>query len=77
MSSIGSRPPNPTWKPTAYDWIRYSGASIAVTVNPFHWRWRPSATTCILDEWCGPHERQLKFTWLMVTVRIWIDDGAW
>ena len=77
MSSIGSRPPTPTWKPTALDWIRYSGASIAVTVNPLHWCWLPKMTTRILDEWCGPNERQLKFTWLMVTVRIWIDDGAW
>ena len=77
MSLNGSKVPAPKWKPTALDWIRYSGASVAVTVNPLHWRWLPVMTTRILDEWKGPHERQLKMAWLMITIRIWIDDGAW
>jgi hypothetical protein len=30
-----------------------------------------------LDTWIGPNEHRFYVSWLMVTVRLWIDDGAW
>ena len=57
-------------------WLRYSGASVIITVNPLHWRWKPW-TMNFVDEWIGPHERTVTMGWLFVTVRLWIDDGSW
>jgi hypothetical protein len=64
-------------KRTWLDWLRYSGASITVTVNPWHWQWWPQIQNESLDTWIGPNEHRFYVSWLMLTVRIWIDDGAW
>ena len=64
-------------KRTMLDWLRYSGASVSVTLNPFHWRWIPEIQNEPLDTWIGPNERRFYIAWLMITVRLWIDDGAW
>ena len=37
-----------------FKWIRYSGATVTVTVNPLHWRLRPQAREAFIDEWVGP-----------------------
>ena len=76
MSSRRSNKPAPIWKPGVFNWIRYSGASISITVNPLHWRLIPDFQEP-LDTWIGPNEKRLYLSWLMLTVRIWIDDGAW
>jgi hypothetical protein len=60
-----------------YKWLRYSGASIVITINPLHWRLQPQAREAFIDEWVGPHERAWVAGWLFLTVRIWIDDGSW
>jgi len=60
-----------------YKWLRYSGASVAVTVNPLHWSWVPYAGRAFTDEWAGPHESAWSVRFLFVTVRLWIDDGSW
>jgi hypothetical protein len=60
-----------------YSWLRYSGASIAITVNPLHWRLVPQAGRAFVGEWAGPNERSYFASWVFVTVRIWIDDGSW
>jgi hypothetical protein len=54
-------------------WLRYSGASVIITVNPCHWRLRPGWGQD--REW--PNEGTVYVTWLFLTVRIWIDDGSW
>jgi hypothetical protein len=59
------------------DWLRYSGAAISITVNPWHWRWIPQIQNEPLDSWIGPNERRFYIAWLMLTVRIWTDDGSW
>ena len=64
-------------KRTWLDWLRFSGASVTVTVNPWHWRRWPQILDQPLDTWIGPNERRFYVSWLMLTVRIWIDDGAW
>jgi hypothetical protein len=57
-------------------WLRYSGLSITLTVNPYHWSWRPRAGLQ-QDEWAGPRERTYFASWLMISTRIWLDDGSW
>jgi hypothetical protein len=60
-----------------YNWIRYSGASISININPLHWRWVPQAGKAFVDEWVGPRERTYFAGWLFVTIKIWADDGSW
>ena len=60
-----------------YSWLRYSGASIAFTLNPLHWTWVPQAGRAFTDEWAGPNERSYSARFLFVTLRFWIDDGSW
>ena len=60
-----------------YKWLRYSGASIAFTVNPLHWAWVPQVGRAFADEWAGPNERAWYARCLFVTVKVWIDDGSW
>lgn len=58
-------------------WLRYSGASIALTLNPLHWVWIPQGGRVVTDEWAGPNERSYYARWLFLTLRFWIDDGSW
>lgn len=76
MSYKPSQEPTPIWEPLMLKWLRYSGASISITVNPFHWRLVPDFDEP-LDTWVGPNESRFYVAWLMLTVRIWVDDGAW
>jgi len=57
-------------------WIRYSGASISVTLNPLHWSLEPFAYPTY-KEWRGPNEHNWAAGWLFLTIRVWIDDGSW
>jgi hypothetical protein len=61
----------------ALNWIRYSGISIIITLNPLHWRWMPVATHEQNIEWPSPNEHTYRVAWLWLTVRIWIDNGDW
>ena len=36
-------------KRTWLDWLRFSGASVTVTVNPWHWQWIPQIQNEPLD----------------------------
>ena len=64
-------------KRTLLDWLRYSGVTVSITANPFHWSWIPQIQNEPLDTWIGPNERRFYVSWLMLTVRVWIDDGSW
>lgn len=59
------------------DWAKYSGASIVITVNPWHWRWTPWFREETNQEWPSPNERTWALGFLFLTLRVWIDDGAW
>ena len=55
------------------NWLKYSGATLALTLNPFHWtiqcRIRKSADVWEQDDFIlqlGP-----------LSFRLWIDDGNW
>ena len=58
-------------------WLRYSGASIIVTLNPLHWRWRPGLRREPNDGWPSPNERTWNMGWLFLTIRVWVDNGDW
>lgn len=59
-----------------FKWLRFSGMSVILTVNPMQWSLRPWANR-FQDEWSGPRERTISFGWLFLTVRVWINDGSW
>ena len=58
------------------NWLRYSGISVTISLNPLWWRllpwWRRDT-----NEWAGPHEWTGSCGFLFLTIRIWIDDGSW
>jgi len=58
-------------------WIRYSGASVILTLNPVHWRWVPVAGHERVEEWPSPNENTYMVSWLFLTVRAWTDNGDW
>lgn len=58
-------------------WIKYSGVSIVLTLNPLHWRLVPYAKPVPNTEWPSPNEHMFVISWLFLTVRVWIDDGSW
>lgn len=59
-------------------WMMYSGASIAVTLNPLHWSWLPRIEPVFKDTaWTDPSQRTLGICWLFLTIRVWIDNGDW
>lgn len=58
-------------------WLRYSGACVTMTVNPWHWTLVPLFFKDDNNGWLGPNERTWRMSWLMITVRVWIDDGSW
>lgn len=59
------------------NWLKYSGASVSVTLNPYHWAWLPVIAQEITNEWPSPNERSYYARFLFVTVRVWVDDGSW
>lgn len=59
------------------NWLKYSGASVSVTLNPFHWFWAPRISNEHRGDWFGPNERTLNVSILFLTLRVWIDDGSW
>jgi hypothetical protein len=56
-----------------FNYVRYSGASVSVTINPFHWNILPRYFAT--NEW--PNERTKAVSWLFLTIRFWLDDGSW
>ena len=61
----------------ARKWVRYSGASVILTLNPLHWRWAPVARHEQNTEWPSPNEHTYMVSWLFLTIRVWIDNGDW
>jgi hypothetical protein len=58
---------------TFYNYLKHSGASVAITLNPFHWNFFPRYFAT--QEW--PDEKTHSVSWLFLTIRFWIDDGSW
>ena len=58
------------------DYLRYSGASIIFQLNPLHWKVLPWIRKESNVEW-GSVEHTYSFSFLFLTIRIWIDNGDW
>lgn len=60
-------------------WMMYSGASIAVTLNPLHWSWLPRIERFDFKDtaWASPNGRTWSVSWLFLTIRGWVDNGDW
>jgi len=54
------------------NYLKYSGASVTMTVNPCHWAWVPVFS--IDEDW---DFETYRFSILFLTVRFWLDDGSW
>jgi hypothetical protein len=59
------------------NWIRYSGITIIIALNPLWWKVLPWWRKEVNVEWPSPNERTWAFGFLGITIRIWIDDGSW
>ena len=57
------------------DYLRYSGLSISITFNPFHWAFMPRIQRGSLEVWDTSDSFAVSF--LFLTIRFWIDDGKW
>lgn len=58
------------------DYLKYSGVSVILSLNPFHWLLIPKIRNESNSEWGSP-ERTYSLTFLFLTVRMWIDNGDW
>ena len=56
------------------EYLKYSGASLCVTFNPFHWIWVPIIRREKELAW---DEDTFRISFLFLTLRIWIDNGEW
>ena len=58
------------------NWIRYSGITVSLNINPCHWYWLPVARAEHNAEWGSPW-RQWRAGWLFVSIMLYLDDGSW
>lgn len=58
---------------TIVNYLKYSGVSVIITLNPFHWRLIPHYGRS--QDWGEEHTHVV--SWLFLTIRVWIDEGSW
>lgn len=54
------------------NYLKFSGLAVTITVNPYQWSFLPIFK--IDDDW---DFFTYRFTFLFLTIRVWIDDGSW
>ena len=59
-----------------YNYLKYSGLSVIIQLNPLHWKVWPWFKTETNSEW-GSAEYTCSLTFLFLTIRLWIDNGDW
>lgn len=57
-------------------YLRYSGISVIISLNPLWWKILPWARNETTREW-GAAERTYASGFLGLTIRVWIDAGDW
>jgi hypothetical protein len=55
------------------NWIKHSGCTITLKLNPFHWRLKCKYMQTN-EAWEVDH---FVLEILPITIRIWFDDGSW
>jgi len=58
------------------NWLKYSGVTISINLNPWHWRSWPTLRSEHANEWGSPW-RRWRAAWLMMVVIVYLDDGGW
>jgi hypothetical protein len=56
------------------NYLKYSGASLSVTFNPYHWAWIPYARR---EQMTMLDDDTFVVSVLFLTFRLWIDNGEW
>lgn len=56
-------------------YVKYSGAAISITLNPFHWAWIPNVRFQSNEIW--DYSKTIVVSFLFLSVRLWLDDGKW
>ena len=59
-----------------YNYLKYSGVSVIISLNPFQCRYLPWFRNESNNEW-GSSEYTYAFGFLALTIRFWIDNGEW
>lgn len=54
------------------NYLKYSGATVTFTLNPYHWRLIPKFQHD--EEW---EMETNTITFLFLSIRFWLDDGSW
>lgn len=57
------------------DWLRYSGATVTLHLNPLYWWVIPSLQRRTNE--LGERDRRWEFKFLFLKINVWIDDGRW
>ena len=58
-----------------FNYLKYSGLVVTITVNPYHWSWIPVLRfNESIEMW---HNDTVRFSILFLTIRLWIDNGDW
>ena len=58
-------------------WLRHSGMTITLIVNPAHWQWIPKVAKDTNQEYPDCMFLSYRAVWLFVRFNLWIDDGRW
>ena len=59
-----------------YNYLKYSGVSVILHLNPLHWKILPWVKK-EFNDWAGERESTYSCGFLFLTVRVWIDNGDW
>jgi len=59
-----------------YNYLKYSGLSVIIQLNPLHWKVWPWFKNETNSEW-GSAEYTCSLSFLFLTIRFWIDNGDW
>lgn len=57
------------------NYLRYSGVSIIIHLNPLYWKVLPWYRNESSEEVWTTNTHAIGF--LFLTIRVWIDDGEW
>jgi hypothetical protein len=58
-------------------WIRYSGVSVIIALNPLYWKVLPWFRNECTNEWPSNMGKTYAVGFLGLTIRVWLDNGDW
>ena len=58
------------------DYLKYSGLTVTIVLNPFHWSWIPKMSP-ILDTITDGEMDGTMFSFLFIRISCWVDNGDW